>query len=187
MNENRPPPDRDKEALGTLEKKLHLVRDHVTAVGKGYKTGYYLYGYGGMGKSYTVLRHLESLDVPYQLFNSRMTAKGLFLALLKAPDAIHVLEDMERLTKDPDAQGVLRSALWAQPGHDRVVTWTTATDGSQRFIFRGGLILISNRPLADLPELRALATRIEVHRLEVSDVELIALMRNLATEGYRQR
>ena len=185
MNEIQPAPDRDKEALGTLEKKLHLVRDHVTGVIKRYKTGYYLYGPGGMGKSYTVLRHLENLDASYQLCNSRMTAKGLFLTLQKAPDATHVMEDMERLTKDPDAQGVLRSALWAQPGHDRLVTWTTATDGPQRFVFRGGLILISNRPLADLPELRAMATRIEVHRLEVSDAELAALMRELAGKGYR--
>jgi hypothetical protein len=47
------------------------------------------------------------------------------------------------------------------------------------------LILISNRPLADLPELRALATRIEVQRLEVTDAELAALMRSLAGQGYR--
>lgn len=172
-------------ALASHEKKMHLVRDHVTAVAKGFKTGYFLYGSGGCGKSHTVLRHLESLDVPYQLFNSRMTAKGLFLTLEKAPDAIHVLEDMERLTKDPDAQGVLRSALWAQPGHERIVTWTTATGGQMRFAFRGGLIMISNRPLADLPELRALATRIEVHRLEITDAELSALMRDLAAKGYR--
>ena len=185
MNENSPSPDRDKKELSSLERKLNLVRDCVTAVGKGYKTGFYLYGTGGMGKSYTVLRQLERLEVAFQLFNSRMTAKGLFLALQRAPDAIHVMEDMERVTKDPDAQGVLRSALWAQPGHDRVVTWTTATDGPQRFAFRGGLILISNRPLADLPELRALATRIEVHRLEVTDAELAALMRELAGKGYR--
>ena len=185
MSENKSVSDGDKVALASLERKLHLVRDHSTAVARGYKTGYYLYGLGGMGKSYTVLRHLESLQVPYQLYNSRMTAKGLFLTLLKAPDAIHVMEDMERLTKDPDAQGVLRSALWAQPGHERTVTWTTAADGVQRFVFRGGLILISNRPLADLPELRALATRIEVHRLEVTDAELAALMRDLAGKGYR--
>jgi hypothetical protein len=173
------------DALGTLEKKLHLVRDHVTAVARGYKTGYYLYGTGGMGKSYTVIRHLDTLDTPYLLFNSRMTAKGLFLTLQRAPDAIHLMEDMERLTKDPDAQGVLRSALWAQPGHERRITWTTASDGAQEFIFRGGLILISNRPLADLPELRAMATRIEVHRLDVTDAELAALMRELAGKGYR--
>src|SRR5262249_32800752 len=135
--------------------------------------------------SFTVLSHLRALDVPYLLFNSRMTAKGLFLALERAPDAIHVLEDMERLTKDPDAQGVLRSALWAQPGHDRLVTWTTATDGPRRFAFRGGVIMTSNRPMADLPELRAMATRIEVHRLEVTDPELAALMRHVARRGYR--
>ena len=60
-------------------------------------------------------------------------------------------------------------------------------DGPQRFVFRGGLILISNRPLADLPELRALATRIEVHRLDVTEAELTALMRDLARKGYRQQ
>jgi hypothetical protein len=186
MNGNLLLPGADENPVASLEKKLQLLRDYVTAVAKGFKNGLFLYGCGGMGKSFTVLRHLEQLEAPYQLFNGRMTGKGLFLTLGRAPDAIHVLEDMERLTKDPDAQGVLRSALWAQPGHDRLVTWTTATDGAQRFVFRGGLILISNRPLADLPELRALATRIEVHRLDVTEVELTAQMRHLAAQGYRQ-
>jgi hypothetical protein len=185
MNDDRPMMGNDQEALSSLEKKLHLVRDHVTAVARGYKTGYYLYGAGGMGKTFTVSQHLKSLGVTYQLLNSRMTSKGLFRTLLGAPDAIHVLEDMEPITKDPDAQGVLRSALWAQPGQDRVVTWTTAKEGKQEVVFRGGLILIGNRPLADLPELRAMATRIEVHRLEISESELAALMRELAGKGYR--
>jgi hypothetical protein len=38
-----------------------------------------------------------------------------------------------------------------------------------------------------MPELRALATRIEVHRLEVSDAELTALMRKLAGQGFLQQ
>jgi hypothetical protein len=181
-----PEPTGHEIALASLERKFQLLRDLTTAVAKGFKTGLFLYGTGGCGKSYGVLSHLTHLDVPHKLFNSGMTAKGLFLMLQEAPDMIHVLEDVERLTKDPDAQGVLRSALWAQPGHDRVITWTTAMEGSVRVTFRGGLILISNRPMADLPELRALATRIEVHRLEVTDIELQALMRKLAEQGYRQ-
>jgi hypothetical protein len=175
--------DQDKESLGSLERKLCVVRDRVEGVARGYFTALYIYGPGGMGKSHTVLKHLEHLDVAHKLFNSRMTAKGLFMALWAAPDAVHVLEDMERLTRDRDAQGVLRSCSWAQPGHARVCTWTTA-DGSLRFEFRGGLIMTSNRPLADLPELRALATRIEVYRLEASDAELTALMRKVAADGY---
>ena len=43
---------------------------------------------------------------------------------------------------------------------------------------------LANRPLADLPELRALATRISVMRLEVTDAELVAKMRDLAAKGY---
>jgi hypothetical protein len=172
-------------ALASLERKLQLVRDRVTAVATGYQTGLYLFGSGGLGKSYTVLGHLDQLDVPYKLFNSRMTGKGLFRALERAPDAVHVLEDMERLTKDHHAQGVLRSALWTQPGRERVVTWTTDTCGEERFVFRGGVIMIANRPLANLPELRAMATRISVLRLDVSDAELVALMRDLAAKGFR--
>jgi hypothetical protein len=176
-------PPSDGDALMELEKKLHVVRDYVTAVASGRQTGLYLYGAGGMGKSYTVLNHLEDRETPYRLFNSRMTALGLFRAIQKAPEAVHVLEDMERLTQDRDAQGVLRSALWAQPGKDRMVTWTTG-QGEQSVNFRGGIILIANRPLASLPELRALASRIIVHRLETSDTEIIAKMRELAARGY---
>src|SRR5262249_15093978 len=107
----------DTDDLASLERKLHLVRDLVTAVARGYHTGLYLYGTGGGGKSFAVTEHLKRLDVPYRLYNSRMTAKGLFKELGKAPDAVFVLEDMERMVTDRDAQGVLRSALWAQPGH----------------------------------------------------------------------
>lgn len=179
--------DGDQAARATHEKKQNVIRDRVMAIYRGYQNGFYLYGPGGVGKSYTVLSYLEFLDAPYKLFNTRMTAKGLFLALAAAPDAIHVVEDVERMMKDPDAQGVLRSAMWAQPGHPRMVTWITAKtdkDAKDRFEFRGGIIITSNRPLADLPELRALATRIEVYHLDVTDAEISALMRDLASKGY---
>jgi hypothetical protein len=175
----------DPDALASLERQFALVRDRVTAVARGFQTGLYLYGAGGLGKSYTVLEHLDALEVSHRLFNSRMTAKGLFRAFQEAPDAVHVLEDMERLTQDRDAQGVLRSSLWAQPGRDRVVTWTTATS-EESFAFRGGVILLANRPLASLPELRALATRIAVMRLEVTDDELRAMVYDLTSREHRR-
>jgi hypothetical protein len=175
----------DPAALASLDKKLALVKDRVTAVAAGYQTGLYLFGGGGIGKSFTVLARLGELQASYRLFNSRITAKGLFRALERAPDAVHVLEDMERLTNDRDAQGVLRSALWAQPGRDRIVTWTTGTGGEESVTFRGGIVLLANRPLATLPELRALATRITVLRLEVTDGEAVSLMLKLAAGGHQ--
>ena len=46
----------DEDPLASLERKLQLIRDLITAVVKGFKTGLFLYGSGGMGKSFTVLR-----------------------------------------------------------------------------------------------------------------------------------
>jgi hypothetical protein len=191
MNEDRPsggctdpsPPEADREALATLDNKLLLVDDRITAVVRGYATGLYLCGAGGLGKSYTVYQKLQELEVDFRTFNSRMTALGLYRALEGAPDSIHILEDMERITGDRDAQGVLRSALWSQGDRERWVTWVTGA-GERRFAFRGGIIMLANRPLADLPELRALAGRIAVLTLQITDAEMAAHMRRIAALGW---
>jgi hypothetical protein len=174
----------DQEALTSLDHKMELVTTRVESVVRGYATGYYLFGTGGLGKSYTIYRKLNDLQCDFRTFNSRMTGAGLFEALCDSPQAVHVLEDMERLMYDHYAQGILRSALWSQSGQGRVVTWTTATGGPKRFTFDGGIIMMANTPLSDLPELRALATRITVHKLEVTDQELQAEMRRIAKKGW---
>ncbi len=176
----------DREALDRLESKLAVVRDRTASVALGYTTGFFLHGEGGTCKSYTVLRELERLKADYKLFNSRMTGRGLFDVLREHPDSVHVLEDMERIHRDTMAQGVLRSALWGQHRSDRqerLVTWN-AHRCKLAFYFTGGIIMISNRPLDDLPELRALATRANPVLLRASNRELAALMRHVSAQGY---
>jgi hypothetical protein len=179
----------DSKHLANLETKLQLVRDNVAEVVQGYTTGLYLFGEGGIGKSYTALKELDELKADYKLYNSRMTGRGLYNALEKFPDSIHVLEDMEQITRDRGAQGVLRSALWGQRREggkgpmERVVTWSTYKM-EHSFIFTGGVIMIANKPLADLPELQALKTRITCVHLRVTDAELTAMMRSVALKGF---
>ena len=83
---------------------------------------------------------------------------------------------------------MLRSALWSQRGEDgklkRVVTWGTAK-GIESIVFSGGIIMLSNRPLADMPELRAIRTRISHLHLQATDQEIAALMRQIALKGFR--
>lgn len=179
----------DQHHLVMLDAKQQMVRDRVTAVAKGYITGLYLHGEGGVGKSFTVLQELQRLRVDFVVFNSRMTGRGLFDQLAKFSSSVHVLEDMEALFQDKGAQGVLRSALWAQrrPGTsgplERPVTWTTHTTDVE-FLFTGGIIVIANRPIDDVPELRAVKTRIACLHLEATVHELRALMRQIAGQGY---
>ena len=192
----RPRPQRpnlapaDQEHLQRLNKKFELVRDNTASVATGRTTGFYLYGVGGAGKSYTIINELERRKVPYKLFNSRMTGRGLYNTLEKFPDETHVLEDMEQLFRDSGARGVLRSALWGQRMArdkgplERLVTWTTFRM-EHSFVFTGGIIMTANRPFPDLPELDAIKTRITYMQLVVSDNEMIALMRSVSHKGFR--
>jgi hypothetical protein len=179
----------DRHHLAAFRQKLQLVRDRTRAVAKGYATGFFLHGAGGVGKSYTVLDELQRLKADYVVFNSRMTAKGLYNALKRYPGAVHVLEDMEAVMHDRSALGVLRSALWAQhrdgkPGpFERTVTWSTDRK-MDSFVFTGGIVMTSNRPLHDVPELDALKTRIDVLHLQADDAEMRALMRSVALHGH---
>ena len=181
-------PIEDDLHLQAYESKLQLVRDYVRGVALGFSNGFFLFGTGGIAKSYTVLGELQRLSVDFKLFNSRMSGRGLFDALGEYPNAVHVLEDMERIVKDKDGQGIIRSACWGQKGDDgrqkRTITWATAR-GVESIVFQGGLIMLSNRPLDDLPELKAIKTRISHLHLEVPDQEIAAQMRRLAKQGYR--
>ena len=192
QNEDRPPSElaeEDRQNLARLDAKLQMVRDRVNGVVQGYDTGLYLHGEGGLGKSFTVLQELPRLGADYVLFNSRISGRALYDTLEQFPSSVHVFEDVESLFSDKGAQGVLRSALWAQNNNpkaqrlERLVTWTTA-HGSLRFHFTGGIIMIGNRAMDDVPELRAVKTRIACMHLEVSVHELRALMRHIAAKGF---
>ena len=181
----------DRKYLTQLEQKFQMVRDYTASVATGRTTGFYLYGNGGCGKSYTIVGELDRLKVPYTLYNSRMTGRGLYNALEASPDAVHLLEDMEQLFRESGARGVLRRALWSQPtknAHgqsERLVTWTTYKT-EHRFIFTGAIIMTANRPFPPVPELEAVKTRIAYMQLAVSDNELMALMRDLSGRGFRE-
>ena len=177
----------DVKLLAELDSKMAVIRDRTRSVALRYTTGFYLYGSGGVGKSFAVLNELERLKTDYKLHNSRMTGRGLFDALCDFPESVHVLEDMEVIFDDRMAQGVLRSALWGQVKDDRplrVITWRSHKS-DLRCQFEGGVIIISNRPLSDLPELNAIGTRINPTQLHVSNAEAAALMRQIASKGYK--
>jgi hypothetical protein len=179
--------DADLRHLQTLGKKEQLIRDRVGGIAKNHAS-LILTGRGGIGKSWTVIDELARLKVPYQLLNSHLTGRGLFDHLEQFPDDVHVMEDLEDVFRDKAAMGVLRSATWAS-GRDRegkpkrTVTWN-ARGARPPFVFHGGIIIISNRPLGSLPELDALATRVPLINLRVSDHEVAALMRQLAASGH---
>jgi hypothetical protein len=184
----------DQESVAAFDGRLQIVRDRTKGVAMGWNNGFYLWGAGGISKSWTVVDELHRLEeeglASYRITNSRMTAKGLFELLEEFPFHVHVLEDMESLCVSPNAAGVLRSALWStnpdcrQQHEERLITWRVGSY-IHEFIFTGGIILIMNEPLDDLPALRAVKTRIPHLHLQPTNAELRAKMREVSLRGYR--
>jgi hypothetical protein len=180
----------DRRNLDQLKRLTQVIRDFIGGVVLHRHTGLFVGGRGGIGKSFIVESELTNRGEAYKLWNSAMTARCLFDRFAAYPEAVHVIEDIETLTRDRRAIGVLRSALWGtRRGRDgrmeRLITWN-AKGSSSDTIFTGGVIMTSNRRLADLPELEALKTRISWINMDVSDPEIIALMRSIAAEGWPQ-
>jgi hypothetical protein len=71
----------DAPLLASLDRKLAPVRDRTRSVARGFTTGFYLWGEGGISKSYTVEETLKSLGTAYRLCNTRVT-RNLDLRLL---------------------------------------------------------------------------------------------------------
>jgi hypothetical protein len=176
------------DLLESLDSKLQLIRDRTQGVAEGYANGFFLWGEGGTSKSYTVEQTLRAMEKPYKLSNSRLTGRGLFDLLRDFPDVVHVLEDVETLFADKNSFGVLRSALWGQAGEDgvqeRLIVWQTVRS-REEVIFTGGIILIANSPIENVPPLRALKTRVPCMHFQPTNEEVAALMRQVAGQGHR--
>jgi hypothetical protein len=183
--------EEDRRHLLTLMPKLTLIRDHVRKAVRGLATGLYLFGPGGCGKSFTVTDELDAEKAVYHVHNSRITGRGLFDLLRRFPGDVHLIEDAETLVNDPQASGVLRSALDSQakePYPERLVTWNTHNQkGSPplSFVFTGAIVFTANTPLPDRAEYQAIKTRIPVLELALNAGEVSALMRSLAARGFR--
>lgn len=178
----------DRKHLASLNEKNRALRDRVTLCAEGYGNGVYIWGDGGIGKSYGVITTLMEMKKPFILHNTRLSAPAFFKSLEKHPKAVHVVEDVENIFTDRTNMNLLRSALWGQKDtsgkQKRLVTY--GIHPAERTVeFEGQIIFTGNRPLLNIPELRALATRIPTIHLAVTREELVALMKQISLKEYR--
>jgi hypothetical protein len=179
----------DKEACKSLDEKVADIRDHTILCAQGHLTGCYIHGEGGIGKSYTVIKTLNDQSVQYRLHNTRMSGRGFFNRIQSYLNDVHVCEDIENIFTERIAMNLLRSACWGQTNDDgrmiRPVTWTIAGEAELTVDFTGSIIFTGNRPLGKIPELRALATRIDIIELVVTYEEILARMKQISLKGFK--
>lgn len=178
----------DQTHLESLEKKFQAIRDRTTLCVEGFGNGAYIWGEGGIGKSFSVIECLRNLRVQYIIHNTRLSAPAFCNSLEIHRKHVHVCEDVENIFTERTTMNLLRSALWGQKDRSgkqqRIITYGIHP-AERVFEFEGQIIFTGNRPLLDIPELRALATRIPMIHLAVTRPEILALMKKMALGGYR--
>jgi hypothetical protein len=179
--------DADLNHLAIYERKLQLVKDQTTLCARGYWNGLYVHGSGGVGKSFAVLTQLDAMGIKPVLHNTRLSGPAFFNSIEQHSKELHVIEDVEQIFLERTTMSLVRSACWGQKDkkgkQKRLVIY--GVHPAERIVeFDGQIIFTGNRPLQDIPELRALATRISVQVVAVTKDELLALMKKICTSDF---
>jgi hypothetical protein len=174
------------EHFESLMDQVKVINDRVRGVVHRRSNGFYLHGRPGTSKSYMVCSTLDRLRVPYEFSNGHLTPIGLFDLIEQNRTRVIVLDDVVALFNQPIALQILLAALGNR--HDqtgiRIVRYKTAK-GDQIVHFEGGIICISNLPLAGHHEaiLRALHDRVYVVHYDPTDDQMIAMIHDIAAKG----
>lgn len=173
----------DNDPLAAILHRADILCARVREVISGKVCALFIYGPGGHGKSHHALNELQRQKVDFIHHNSHCTPRALFDSLYLYPEYIHIFEDLESLYKMPVAANILRTVCEPEKKHKRrVVTYETAK-GSERFVFSGGVIIVSNEDLSNKGILGAVASRCRPLEWRLTPEDVKTLINAVAKKG----
>lgn len=154
----------EKQNRYDINTRFGFVEKLVTMVSTGVQPSAVITGEGGLGKTYTVTKTLESngyTDISsladfqvgaiintrkcFTMVKGYSTAKGLYRTLFENNKSIIVFDDCDAVLKDPVALNLLKGALDSYG--KRIISWNADMrdeDLPRSFEFTGRVIFISN-------------------------------------------
>jgi len=172
--------------LKGLDERLAVVRARTQGVAYHYRTGFYLHGRPGTGKTHTVRETLKQISVEPPVYrHGHITPLGLFELLEEFPESVLVLDDLGDIFRHEVAKQLLLAALEkpTSPDRSRVVSYQRA--GVKKTVaFSGGIIAISNKELHGDEVLEAVKSRIEILDYNPTAAQIGALIADAADRGW---
>lgn len=110
------------------------------------------------------------------------TARGLYRTLYENRNSIIVFDDCDSILRDDVACNLLKAALDSYD--QRIVSWNSEnmnTDLPRSFEFKGGVIFISNLPMARIPQ--AVVSRAMVADVSMTRKEIVQRMRTIISQN----
>ena len=184
-----------------INERFGFVEKLVKMVSSGVQPSAIITGQGGLGKTYTVMKTLQSAGV--QDFNevirklpvgSRIdmskvfvtikgysTPKGLYRTLFENNRAVIVFDDCDSILKDPVALNLLKGALDSYG--KRIISWNAESFGKdddlpRSFEFKGKVVFISNMDQNSVDQ--AIRSRSMMIDLSMTDDQKIERMETIS-------
>jgi hypothetical protein len=190
-----------RESRFTINERFGFVSDMVTMLANGAQPSVVVTGPGGLGKSYTVTKSLESngfkdmsiLDAEFEVgrrvpgkkfivIKGYSTPKGLYRTLYENKDGVIVFDDCDSVLKDPVSLNLLKGALDSYSR--RIISWRADIrdeDLPTSFEFKGRVIFISNLSSSQIDQ--AIITRSMAVDLSMTTQQKIDRMRHILESG----
>jgi len=181
-----------------INQRFGFLEQMVTMIADGTMPSCVITGEGGLGKSYTVLKSLETaglrnitdlaefqvgqrinLSKSYRVVKGFSTAKGLYRTLFESNGMTIVFDDCDSILKDDVARNLLKGAL--DSFSKRYISWMADMrddDLPKTFEFTGRVIFVSNMPLEKIDQ--AIRTRCMVVDLSMSESQKLERMEVIA-------
>jgi len=172
-----------------LEERQQLLGHHVRLVARKMSNGLCVYGSrGGLGKTRVVLETLRQEGVKPLILTGHCTPLSLYSNLYEHQDAILFLDDCDSLFRNLPALGILRSALWGENNESRLVTYNSSQlKIPSSFYFTGRVIFAINTLPRQNHAFSAVLSRVDQFEFTASNEEVLAMMRQLAAQGFGER
>ena len=184
-----------------INKRFGFVEQLVKMVAANVQASAIITGQGGLGKTYTVQKTLESagyLDLSnmadfqagmvinkaktYTMVKGYSTAKGLYRTLFELNNSVIVFDDCDDVLKDPTALNLLKGAL--DSNGRRIISWRADfrdDDLPRSFEFTGRIIFISNLNQSRVDQ--AIRSRSMMIDLTMTDDQKIDRMEYISKSG----
>lgn len=181
-----------------INQRFTFLEQMVSMVADGTMASCVITGEGGLGKSYTVMKSLESagmknitdlaqfevgqrvnLAKSYRVIKGFSTAKGLYRTLFESNGMTIVFDDCDSILKDDVARNLLKGALDSYS--KRYISWMADMrddDLPKSFEFTGRVVFVSNMPLEKIDQ--AIRTRCMVVDLSMTEAQKVERMEVIA-------
>lgn len=184
-----------------INQRFGFVEKIVGMVAQGVQPSAVITGQGGLGKTYTVMKTLQSSGlIDYTELVSKLpvgskvdmtkcfvqikgysTPKGLYRTLFENQNATIVFDDCDSILKDPVALNLLKGALDSYS--KRIISWNAEGFGKddelpRSFEFKGRIVFISNMDQDKIDQ--AIRSRSMMIDLTMTDDQKIDRMEHIA-------